>query len=114
MHFDDHVKHTLRIYGRRAQEVHMFLDQFFPKYHFAHRRLLHHRKGIQLIVKKFGESAWGPAELHIVDDLGAIPNSWLDYPNEFLNPGDDVKQEEDLVLLYGRETYNRVRAGLTP
>ncbi len=114
MHFDDHVKHTLRIYGRPAEEVHIFLDQFFPKYRISHRRLLHHRLGVALAVKKFGEEAWGPAERHIVDDLGCVPDTWLDHDPHvvYLDPGDDLKQEEDLVLLYGLETYNRVRAGL--
>jgi hypothetical protein len=114
VHFNDHVKHTLRIYGRRADEVHLFLDRFFPKYRISHRRLLHHRLGVQLIVKKLGEKARGPAELHIVDDLGCVPDTWLDHDARvvYLDPGDDMKQEEDLILLYGLETYNRVRTGL--
>ncbi|MDR3554181.1 MAG: hypothetical protein P4L55_05465 [Syntrophobacteraceae bacterium] len=61
-----------------AEEVHIFLDQFFPKYHITHRRLLHQRLGVALAVKKFGEKAWGPAERHIVDDLGCVPDTWLD------------------------------------
>ncbi len=101
MHFDDHVKHTLRIYGRRADEVHNFPDRFFPKYRISHRRLLHHRLGVALAVKKFGEKAWGPAELHIIDDLGCVPDTWLDHNPRvvYLDPGDDVKQEEDLILV---------------
>ncbi len=116
MHFEEHAKRTLRIYGRRAEEVHIFLDQFFPKYRISHRRLLHHRLGIELIVKQFGEEARGPAELHIIDDLGCAPKTWLDHDARvvYLDPGDDVKQEDDLICLYGRETYNRVTAGVAP
>ncbi len=114
MHFDDHVKRTLRIYGRRAEEVHLFIDQYFPKYRISHRRFLHHRLGIELIVAKFGPEAWGPAEFHIVDDLGCVPGTWLDHDAGvvYLDPGDEAKQEEDLILLYGRETYEKVRSGL--
>lgn len=114
MHYDDHVKRTLRLYGRRAEDIHLFLDQFWPKYRISHRRLLHHRLGIELIVRRFGETAWGPAELHIVDDLGCVPDTWLDHDPHavYLEPGDEAAQEEDLVLLYGRAAYDRVRAGL--
>ncbi|SPF36964.1 conserved hypothetical protein [Syntrophobacter sp. SbD1] len=112
MHHEDHAKHTLRIFGRRADEVHAFLDQFFPKYRISHRRLLHHRLGVALIVRKFGEKAWGPAELHIVDDLGCVPGTWLDHDPHvvYLDPPDEAEQEKDLLLLYGRETYDRVRS----
>jgi hypothetical protein len=113
MHHEDHAKHTLRIFGRRADEVHTFLDQFFPKYKISHRRLLHHRLGIKLIVKKFGEKAWGPAELHILDDEGRIPETWLDHDVVYLEPHDEAEQEKDLILLYGRETYDRVRGGIS-
>jgi hypothetical protein len=114
MHFNDHAERTLRIYGRRAEEVHIFLDQFFSKYRISHRRLLHHRLGIELIVKQFGEEARGPAELHVVDDLGCVPGTWLDHdPYVFyLDLDEETKQEEDLICLYGRETYNRVTAGV--
>ncbi|MGC8493456.1 MAG: hypothetical protein ACP5SH_17155 [Syntrophobacteraceae bacterium] len=112
MHHEEHAKHTLRIYGRRADEVHLFLDQFWEKYRISHRRLLHHRLGVELAVKKFGEAAWGPAELHILDDLGCIPETWVDHDAHvvYLEPGDEVEQEKGLVLLYGRETYDRVRS----
>ena len=113
MHFEEHAKRTLRIFGGRADEVHIFLDRFFLKYRISHRRLLHHRLGIALAVEQFGEKAWGPAELHIADDLGCVPNTWLDHDAHvvYLDSGDDVKQEEDLILLYGREIYDKVRAG---
>ena len=60
-----------------------------------------------------GEKAWGTAELHIVDDLGCVPNTWPDHDRHvvYLDPGDDVKQEEDLILLYGRETCEKVMGG---
>lgn len=112
MHHDQHAKHTLRIYGRRADEVHAFLDQFWPKYRISHRRLLHHRLGVELAVRQLGETAWGPAELHIIDDLGCIPETWLDHDPRvvYLEPCDEPSQEEDLILLYGWEAYDKVRA----
>lgn len=113
MHHEQHAKHSLRIFGRRADEVHIFLDQYWAKYRISHRRLLHHRLGVRLVVEKFGKAAWGPAELHIVDDLGCLPGSWIDHDSHvvYLEPQDEVEQEKDLILLYGRETYDRVRSG---
>jgi hypothetical protein len=111
MHHDQHVKRTLRLYGRRADAIHLFLDQFWDKYRISHRRLLHHQLGIELIIRLFGEEASGPAKLHIIDDLGCVPGTWLDHDPRvvYLEPGDDARQEQDLILLYGRETYDRVR-----
>jgi hypothetical protein len=107
---ETHIKHTLRIYQRRAEEVHRFLDQFWPKYKISHRRLLHHRLGIQLAVKHLGETAWGPAELHIIDDLGYLPATWLDHDHDmvYLEPYDEENQAKDLILLYGQDTYDAV------
>ena len=95
---------------RRADEVHVFLDQFFPKYKISHRRLLHHRLGVELAVRHFGETAWGPAELHILDDEGKVAGNWLGVDVQYLDPTDEAEQEKDLILLYGRETYDRVRS----
>jgi len=113
MHHDRHVKHTLRLYGMRGDHIHLFLDQFWPKYKISHRRLLHHQLGIELAVRRFGEEASGPAKLHIIDDLGCVPATWLDHNPHlvYLEPGDKAAQEEDLILLYGRETYESVRYG---
>lgn len=111
--WEQHAKHTLRIFGRRADEVHIFLDQYWAKYRISNRRLLHHRLGVRLAVEKFGETRWGPAEPHIVDDLGCLPGSWIDHDPHvvYMELLDEVEQEKDLIFLYGRETYDRVRAG---
>lgn len=113
MHHDRHIKQTLRIYGVRGDDIHLFLDQFWPKYKTSHRRLLHHQLGIELIIWRFGEEASGPAKLHIIDDLGCVPATWLDHDPHvvYLEPGDAAMQEQDLILLYGRETYERVLQG---
>ncbi|MDR3568165.1 MAG: hypothetical protein P4L43_09080 [Syntrophobacteraceae bacterium] len=57
MHLEDHAKRTLRIFGRRADEVHLFLDRFFPKY-LSHRRLLHHRMGVALLILLYGRKTY--------------------------------------------------------
>jgi hypothetical protein len=79
-----------QIFGRRADEIHSFLDQFWTKYRISPRRLLHHRLGIKLIVEKFGEEAWGAAELHIVDDEGRVPETWLDHDAVYPEPHDEA------------------------
>ena len=113
MRLDQHMKHTLRIYGRDAEAVHRFLDQFFPKYTVGHRRLLHHKLGVALAVREFGEKAWGPAELHIVDDLGCVPDTWLDHDGRtvYMEPFDEAAQDDDLFWLYGPKIYEEVQAG---
>lgn len=113
MHHEQHAEHSLRIFGRLADEVHIFLNQYWTKYRICHRRLWHHRLGVRLAVEEFGETAWGLAELHIVDDLGCILSSWIDQDPHvvYLEPQDEVEQEKDLILLYGRETYDRIRSG---
>lgn len=113
MDLENHIKHTLRVYGRRAEEVHRFLDQFWTKYKISHRRLLHHRLGVQLAVKQLGETAWGPAEVHILDDIGYLPVTWLDHDHDtvYLEPYDKENQERDLILLYGQKVYDEITGG---
>ncbi|MBF0399026.1 MAG: hypothetical protein HQK78_19785 [Desulfobacterales bacterium] len=107
MHRGYHENRSIEIFGSPFTEVHIFLDQFFLKYGDYHRRILHHSEGIELVVKKFGESARKPAEQHILDDIGCVRESWMDYQQELTQDLQSM-QEDDLKNLYF-EQYEQVR-----
>ena len=112
--------------GRAFEEVHAFLDHFFPKYGMSHRQILHHRLGIELVSAQFGEEARAAAELHIIEDLlpgveldqdwqtlrGHIPATWLPYGEPLfvdLALYDDLAQE--LLNIYGEDLVRTVESG---
>ena len=99
----EHEKHCEEQFGKAFSEVHSFLDQYANRFRgINHRRLLHHRMGIELIVKQFGEIARGPAEQHIELDFGFIPESWTDIDNHYfpLTIEEDNEINADLERLY--------------
>lgn len=72
---EDHIIST----GGKGEEVHTCLDRFFWRFGYDHRVVLHHKLGIDLIVKEFGEEARWIAEQHIKDDWGGkIPETYYD------------------------------------
>ena len=102
-------------FGNTFHDVHVFLDQFADEFPgFAHRRLLHHRLGVELIVKKFGDTARPAAELHIRQDTdGVVPEDWSDYGEPLLLKIEDYdRQDEILKTLYGEEIFRAVQAKL--
>lgn len=79
MLLEDHEKITLEKFGKKFSKIHVFLDQYFPTFGPYHRILLHHQKGVDLIVEKFGEHARSVAQQHIINDQGRIPQDWRDF-----------------------------------
>lgn len=70
MNLDDHIKAT----AGAGREIHEFLDQFVHQFGIDHRVALHHKAGIAIVVKQFGEKARAIAEQHIRDDwAGQLP-----------------------------------------
>ena len=106
----EHEKLCIRKLGKPFTEVHVFLDSFSRKYKgFSHRILLHHKLGVNLCVKKFGEQSRSAAILHIQQDLGFLPRSWKDLEAyNFPLEGEDLEQEKDLKKLYGEKVYEEV------
>lgn len=103
MHENEHEQRSLARFGKKNSEIHIFLDQYFEKYFVYHRIVLHHSLGIELIVKKFGEKARGPAVQHIIDDLGSFPGDFREFDIDLENLdnsalGKDLKA--DLKRLY--------------
>jgi hypothetical protein len=84
-----HSERSLRFFGETYSEVHAFLDRYFREFGPSHRQLLHHKKGIELVVEIFGEDSRKHAEQHIIDDLkmistSEIPDDWEWYGKPFL------------------------------
>lgn len=75
----EHQESSLKAFGHKFAEIHRFLDSYYPRFLGSHRAILHHKLGIDLLVKRFGEKARGPAELHILEDLGSIPGDWREF-----------------------------------
>ena len=84
-------------------------------YGIAHRRLLHHKLGIDLIAKRFGEEARGPSELHIRQDLeGQLHEDWTYYHDydDVLNLDRNIlnKQNNELRKVYGDDVFDRIES----
>jgi hypothetical protein len=76
MEIDKHCKNTMSILGKPYREIHMAIDQFYPNYRGSmHWIVLHHQLGIELLVERYGEEARRPAEIHIEDDMGFVPDA---------------------------------------
>lgn len=104
MNQSQHEKACRERFGEAFPEVHAFLDQYFKLTRsMSHRVILHHQRGIEMVVQKFGEEVRGPAEQHIEMDLGYIPEDHHDM-ERFYCP--TTQEEDDLIkeqlnLLYG-------------
>ena len=105
----EHEQQTIEVFGKPWTEVHVFLDQFQPRFRGPeHRRILHHETGVNEIVRRFGEEARPVAELHIKTDWrgycgsGYVPtlkeidlDNWL-----LLNYSVQVQMDEIMKELY--------------
>lgn len=106
MELRKHCKNTMIILGKPYREIHMAIDQFFHNYRGSmHWTVLHHQLGIELLVERYGEEARQPAEIHIEDDMGFIPDGpadprlikEVDLRVEYL-----AQLREDLQALFGQ------------
>jgi hypothetical protein len=69
MNLPEHEQQSIDEFGNAWTEVHVFLDQFQPRFRGPeHRRILHHTAGVNEVVRRFGEEARPVAELHIKMD----------------------------------------------
>jgi hypothetical protein len=71
MTFEKHCEESEKLFGKRFEEVHRWLDEFqgTPQYHMRHRRVRHHETGIMEAVALFGDMGGKAARQHIVSDL---------------------------------------------
>ncbi len=111
MKLEEHEKSCLKKFGKPFTLVHLFLDRYFEKYRgVLHRRILHHRLGVEIIRKHDGDEAAKAAEYHIREDMGFLPETWIGHEDYtfFLHDWEEREQEKDLVELYGLELYEQL------
>ena len=103
----EHEKHCEEQFGKAFSRVHAFLDQYATRFRgINHRRLLHHRLGVERVVAQFGEEARGPAEQHIQLDFGFVPENLVDIDDYYfpLTIEEDDEINAELERLYaGRD-----------
>lgn len=104
MKFEDHCEKTKERIGLGMPEVHRYLDQYYPHFRTStHWLILHHQKGIDKIVRMFGQN-YGyegdilvrqAAEGHVMDDMGFIGFEPVDLKEFaiFMNEGDEALLE---------------------
>lgn len=71
---DQHKKDCSKWLGSDFEEVHLWMDEFFTRYGSEHRRMRHHREGIEQARGKFGERGAEAATIHILRDCRNIPS----------------------------------------
>ena len=64
MQIESHLNNT----NGEGREIHEFIDQYWDAFKEDHRVVLHHKKGIDFIVDKFGEGTKWIVEQHLKDD----------------------------------------------
>ena len=111
MHIDQHAETCVKKFGKPYFEVHRFLDRYEQDFRgYEHRRFLHHRMGVELVVATYGEEARAPAELHIRQDTGGeLPEDWSFYGEPLLLKIEDYdEQEAEMRRLYGDDAFERL------
>jgi hypothetical protein len=74
MRHSEHCARCVEKFGAPFERVHSWLDEFAPKDIINHRKYRHHKEGIEMVRKMWGEADAKAAELHIMDDWGFIPD----------------------------------------
>jgi hypothetical protein len=75
MRYQEHCIECEQKLGKDWSVVHRWLD-YFAQFYFpdpVHRVFRHHKEGIELVRKMWGDEAAKAAELHIIADEGYIP-----------------------------------------
>lgn len=71
MHFKEHCRQSLELFGVNYAHVHRWLDAFAGTrvYGMRHRRARHNLAGIEEVRQKWGDQAAEVARQHIISDL---------------------------------------------
>ena len=89
----EHCEASVATFGKPYEEVHRWLDEFAgqPPYGMRHRRLRHHRAGIEEVRRLFGDEAAEAARQHIEMDLA----------EEGWTPSDPFPRDQDHYVKMG-------------
>jgi len=91
MKFENHCKESERLFGKRFEDVHRWLDAYAgsPQHGMRHRKVRHHEEGVRQIERMYGHFAAQAAKQHIISDL--MEEGWT-YTDPFpLNEDDYVR-----------------------
>ena len=71
MKLKDHENESITLFGKPFTEIHKWLDEYAgsEQYGMRHRKIRHHRSGINEAIRIFGDEAKSPATQHIISDL---------------------------------------------
>ena len=70
MKFEQHCEESERLFRKRFEEVHLWLDElFYSDEGLRHRRIRHHEAGIKQVIELYGNEAGEAARQHIISDL---------------------------------------------
>ena len=91
MNYKEHCKECKEKLGNDWAVVHRWLDEFAPQYFpsMSHRAIRHHKEGIEIVRKMWGDRAAEAARLHIIADM------------------DKVLSEDEVNLKYGFSPIDR-------
>jgi hypothetical protein len=83
--------------GEEYEEVHLWLDELarcFPVWAHGpyHRGFRHNREGVEEVRKRWGNGAARAAELHIIMDMGYIPEPKKDAFKDMLEAADEEER----------------------
>jgi hypothetical protein len=70
MRHEDHCEKSMHLFGEDGAIFHKWIDQYAAVIGWNHRAILHHREGIEIGIRLFGEIARKHLEQHIKDDFG--------------------------------------------
>ena len=73
--FQEHCEDCIRTIGSPFPHVHKWLDEHFGQDGYPgnkHRRIRHHKEGVEEARAQWGELAAKAAEIHIKADMGTV------------------------------------------
>jgi len=78
MKLEEHCERSLKLFGKRYEDIHTWLDEFASKYsqpeRYKHRKHRHHKEGMEEAKRIFGDIGALVAEDHIrADNEGLLP-----------------------------------------
>ncbi len=107
-HQDDCVK----LLGESFPHVHRWLDEPFEHEGAIHRRVRHHRQGIERVRSLFGHRATLAAKIHVLRDCQGIPEK-KDYDSGLVDPlGFPLSRTIQQIVTYSDEDFYKVALDL--
>jgi len=105
---EQHKHDCVEALGEPFQSVHEWLDAFFPVLGPYHRKVRHHKEGVEEIRQTFGEKAALAAQVHILRDCRNIP-SRKDYETGYVDAlGLKKEWPTSAYIRYSEEDFKSV------